>query len=283
MTHEDGDWGDDGGLGPMLDAYAAARLGADPERTGADREAIVARAHARMRVQAVGAGSATRPPAGVLGRFRIPVAVAAASLLLLALVVGGVLAASGPGQPFYGVRLFVEELTLPAAGSQRADAEAARLDERLAEARAAAETGNGAAVTAALEAYRATTDAALAAAGGDPARIARLEARLRLHIAVLQALAESVPNQGSQAIGAAVERTESQILEILAPPSDQPAGPAATPADHGRPDATHAAPGTPAPKPAVTPRPSRSPSPAKSPPDKPRPSARPTPPAKPNP
>jgi hypothetical protein len=174
----------------------------------------------------------------------------AGAWLLIALVAaGGALAASGPGGPLYGARLWIEELALPAAASPRAEAQAGRLEDRLAEAQEGARQGNGAAVTAALEAYRAAADAALATAGEDPTLREHLAAQLGRHVSVLEALAVGVPEHAAAAILAAVERTEARIQEILASPPAATPKPGRTPP--GRPEAT--------PHSAATPKPDRTP------------------------
>ena len=157
MNHLHDDWGDDGGLGPALDAFADGRLRADPERTGLVRARVMAAARAQAR------RSVATPPARrwfVVPRpIRGPV-LAAAGLLLAAALAGGALAGTAPGGPLYGARLWLEEQLLPAAPQARDEAQIDRLDDRLDEARRAAEQGDIAAVVAALEEYRET------AAGG---------------------------------------------------------------------------------------------------------------------
>ena len=293
-NHDRDDWGDDGGLRPQLDAYAEARLRADPEARARSRARVMAEARAasdalRAAASAPAAGplQAQRPGAGgvppasrhrlVFGRFRVPAVVAATLLLVSVLTVGAALAGSGPGGPLYAARLWVEEQTLPTDTAARAEAQVARLDARLGEAAAAAETGNGAAVTAALEAYRAAADAALSGAGADPSRRERLAAQLGRHVAVLETLVPRVPDRASEAIQTAVDRTEDRIQEILAlPPDANPATPKPTPP--GKPEATPKLPATPKPtppgKPEATPKLPATPKPT--PPSKPE-----TPPGKP--
>jgi hypothetical protein len=268
-NHEQDDWGDDGGLRPQLGAYADARLRADPEARARSRANVMAEARAasdaaRMDATAPAARLAASPAQAlprhrsVFGRFRVPAAVAATLLLVGALTVGAALAGSGPGGPFYAARLWVEGLTLPTDADARAEAQVARLEARLAEAAAAAEAGNGAAVTAALEAYRATVEAALGDAGLDPTRREHLAAELGRHVVVLQALVPLVPDRASKAIQAAVDRTEERIQEILAtPPGVTPGKPETPP---GKPAATPKLPATPKPTPA---------GPSKTPPGKP--------------
>jgi hypothetical protein len=277
-NHEQDDWGDDGGLRPQLDAYADARLRADPEARARSRARVMAEARAVAHPRRLAASPVQAMPRhrSVFGRFRVPAAIAATLLLVGALTVGAALAGSGPGGPFYAGRLWVEELTLPTDADARAKAQLARLDARLAEAAAAAQAGNGAAVTAALDAYRATVEAALADASLDPTRREHLAAQLGRNVVVLQALVPLVPDRASDAIEAAVDRTKERIQEILetppgvtpgkpeatpklpATPKPTPAGPSKTPP--GKPEATPKLPATPKPTPA---------GPSKTPPGKP--------------
>jgi len=273
MTNlEQDDWGDDGELRARLDAYAVARLRADPERTGRVRVRVMAAARAVEETRrAQVALSPLVPPHPVpaaphrrvgLPSFRVPAAIAASLLLVGMLAAGAVLAGSGPGGPFYAARLWVEELTLPTDADARAKAQLARLEERLAEAAQAAEAGNGAAVTAALEAYRSTAEAALGSAGADPTRREHLAFELGRHVAVLEALVPQVPGRASEAIQAAIDRTETRIQEILATPPGSTPKPEATPkpTPPGKPEATPALEATPKPTP---------PGPARTPPGKP--------------
>jgi hypothetical protein len=275
------DWGTDGELGSLLDAYAADRLRPDPEAAGRARARVLAE------VRRGAAPRSDRPsPAALPGRprsgwriFRAPAVVAALLLLAGLLAAGAVVAGSGPGGPFYGLRIWAEEMTLPADPAQRAAVELAHLETRLAEARDAAANGNGGAVTAALEAYRRTADAALEAAGDDPGRRERLALRLGLHVAVLEALVGEVPGRASEAIQDAVERSEEKVEEILSREPGKPVGPAGPeatprPTPKPRPEATpkptppgkpEATPGrieaTPRPRPEATSRPTKSPPP----------------------
>jgi len=274
-NHDRDDWGNDGGLRPQLDAYADARLRPDPETRARARARVMAEARVILDARRdVAAAPQRRSPFAMARRPRLRLSLLAGAWLLVALVAaGGAVAGSGPGGPFYGARLWVEELTLPAGADARAEAQADRLEERLAEAQLAARDGNGAAVTAALEAYRAAADAALANAGDDPTRRAHLAAQLGLHVAVLQTLVPLVPGRASEAIQAAVDRTATRIQEILATPSSTPpAKPEATPKP------------TPPGKPVATPRPTPKPSPGR-PEATPKPSlrgpAKPTPPGRP--
>jgi hypothetical protein len=180
---------------------------------------------------------------GLLGRlFRRPALAATAALLGLAVVAGGTVAASGPGGPLYGARLWVETLTLPSDTTARAAAELDHLQARLDDATAAAANGNGDAVTAALDAYRQTLADASSLATGDPSREQHLIAELSRHQAVLEALLHQAPAPAAAAIREAVERTQARIDAITPAPgrpvgSPNPGQPAATP-DQGKPGRT---------------------------------------------
>jgi hypothetical protein len=231
------DWGDDGELGARLDAYAASRL--DPDPAAAARSRAVVMAEAR-RILGAGrtAGDAAGP--GMLGRLlRRPALAATAALLGLAVVAGGTVAASAPGGPLYGARLWVETLTLPSDTTARAAADLDRLQARLDDATAAAANGNGDAVTAALDAYRQTLADALTTAGTDPAREQHLIAELGRHQAVLEALVGRAPTPAAQT---AIQRTTDRIDAITQAPgqpvgSPNPGQPAGTP-DQGKPSRT---------------------------------------------
>jgi hypothetical protein len=105
--------------------------------------------------------------------------------------------AAPPGSPFYNARVAIEVAFLPTQVDQRLASHESHLDERLAEAEAAAARGDFVALAAALDAYQAEVDAAVADIGDDADRLAHLEAELAKHTAVLQALAAKVPEQSS--------------------------------------------------------------------------------------
>src|SRR5664280_186927 len=247
MDRQD-EWDDDGELGARLEAYAESHLEPDPAATARARAAVMAEAN-----RVLGAGRTAREAAGpgLLRRlFQRPALAATAAVLGLAVLAGGAVAASGPGGPLYSARLWVETLTLPSDTTARAAAELDRLQARLDEATAAAASGNGDAVTAALDAYRQTLADAAALAAGDPTREQHLIAELGKHLAVLEALAAGVPANAAAAIQAAVLRTEGNIDAITQLPGQPgenptPGNPNGTP-PLGGPDATQK-PGNPSP------------------------------------
>jgi hypothetical protein len=123
-------------------------------------------------------------------------------------------------------------------------------------------------VTAALEAYRQTAEAAFVAAGVDPGRQEHLVAALGRHVEVLDTLADRVPARAAQAIRAAVERTGTRIEEILSTPPGKPVPPAASPGS-GRPGTGPASGEDPGPSKTPPGKPELSPKPQRTPPGKP--------------
>ncbi len=252
-------------LEELLRRYADERLSLAPEARERLRRRFVIEARRRALGLSALDGDGARqaaPPSGRRWLRRPAAALLAASLALAALA--GAAAASGPGGPLYGVRLWAETLTLPADPQGRAQAELERLEARLSEASAAADRGNGAAVRAALEAYRETVASALQAAGNDLGRAERLEIVLERHQVVLDTLAERLPAPAAEAVTETIERNEATIEKIkshgkpspapgpggtvsppspapsAAPPSEEPGGPPSpkpgrTPPGQGRP------------------------------------------------
>ena len=210
----------DAQLRRRLEAYAATRLTPDPAATSRIRARVLATAHRRADLRHADAGLAVLPEPGspmadVVERRRprrrspwrraLP-AVLAAALTLTA--VAGTALAARPGGALYDARLWLESLTLPSTPTERAVAELHRLDARLREAVAASAAGDAAAVAAALTAYAAIVDEASAGAllSGDEVASAALSAGVARNVAVLQALAGTVPDRAGEAISRAIER-----------------------------------------------------------------------------
>jgi Domain of unknown function (DUF5667) len=197
----------------LLALFAARRLAPRYGALGRIRATLFERARMNGRV----AGSGAVPRRGRATRW-----IAAAGLAAsLALVGAASVVGAGPASPLYDVRLWVEELTLPAAAADRSEAHRQRLEARLEEAEAAAASGNGAAVAAALAAYRAEVDAALADVSGDLSQLDRLEDALTTHLVVLDVLAERVPTQAADAI-AKTEHANSRAVDKI---KEQQGGP----------------------------------------------------------
>jgi hypothetical protein len=139
-----------------------------------------------------------------------------AVLLAAGLLLGGAVAVSAapPDSPLYDARIALENLTLPAAASARAEARVAALQERIKEAKGAANGNNAKAVAAALKAYRASVKDALKEAGDDPAALAALYAALGLHVEALQTIDAANVGDAKSAIDNALEDSQNAVTEI---------------------------------------------------------------------
>jgi hypothetical protein len=198
-----------------LMAYAAFSLSPTPEATARMRARVMEAAVAIPQRPAVSAQqpvslAAYRVRFG--GRSRVLGSLLAAALS--ALLLAGVAFASSPGGPLYGVRLWVETVSLPSEPGARTNADVDRLDARLDEAVGAAQNGNGSATAAALAAYRDILDDALAAAGKIDARNERLEAALTRHQVVLATLLGYAPEPARDALEQAIERSDQAVEGI---------------------------------------------------------------------
>ena len=197
-------------LGRRLAAYAEARLSPDVAAMDRTRARLVARAAARP--AAAASASAGRGSSWTGGGSRVPRIAAAmlAAALVIGLVAGTALAAR-PGGPLYAVRLWVETATLPTDPAARSAADLAHLQARLADVDAAAAAGDHRGVTAALDAYRATIDDAIAA---DPGSDEALKVALSRHLVVLRTLAESVPEEARPAMERAIAASGGALQRI---------------------------------------------------------------------
>jgi len=172
-------------------------------------------------------------------------------------VAGGAMAASQAGGPLYDARVWLEMVTLPGNAADRADAEVARLESRLVELMAAARTGNQSAVAAALAAYEHIADEALASAAGDVAALERISLALGQHVAILEGVAATAPDQAREAIEAniarAIAHNGAAIDRIEATPKATPVGPKATPKTNTTQDKTPKPTAAPTPTPVAAP------------------------------
>jgi hypothetical protein len=209
-----------------LTAYAQFRLSPTPEATARMRARVV---EAAAGIAAPATASATRPVSPSATRARGPISLAAyrsrlggrsrALVALMAaalsvLLLGGVAFASTPGGPLYGVRLWVETVSLPSEPGARTDADVDRLDTRLDEAVGAAQNGNGSATAAALAAYRDILEDTLTAAGKLETRNERLEIALTRHQVVLATLLGYAPEPARDALERAIERSDQAVEDI---------------------------------------------------------------------
>lgn len=209
----------DEAVGRLLHAYAESQS-PDPRAMRRIRDALVARSAAAPANPRPTVRRGT-PPIAPIGAGRQRVLSLLAAVLLVGALSSAALASSGPGGPLYGARLWVESALLPADPDARSVAGLTRLEARLSEAAAGAETGNASAVAAALEAYREALADALSVAGGDLDRETRLELVLARHRLVLHTLAGQLPEAADDGIdraitnaiengNAAVERIEAR-------------------------------------------------------------------------
>jgi len=199
----DRDGTSDAELEERLRAYASERLSPDPAWSASTRAQLVALAERQAPAPAPvaieparrrrDAERAARPVFLAAFRRRAVAGLLAASLAVVSV---GVVFAADPGTALYPARLWLESITLPA----NATGSLGRLDRRIEDAKNAASHGQGAAVSAALEAYRASLLDAIAAAGDDPERLRHLHDELDAHAVVLETLAGSVPAGAGDAI-----------------------------------------------------------------------------------
>lgn len=227
----------------LLEAYAEARLRpagpvlarmrANVLREASLRIAVVA---ADERRAAVGAATSRWG----LPRLQLPRrAMALGMAAALTLGTSAAVLAAPPGSPFYNARVAIELAFLPTQVDQRLASHELHLDERLAEAEAAAARGDLGGVAAALAAYQAEVDAAVADVGDDAARLAHLEAALAKHTAVLQALAARLPEQA--AIEHAIDTSQKAATKL----KEKAAGGKPSAAPGGKPSSEPAGPNTP--------------------------------------
>ena len=221
-------------LEQRLDAYARARLSLAPDAAARIRERVMR--DARRTLASAPSGSGLRVIGGrtistasdrARARLRRGGALLAAAGLTVG-ILGGTVAAAQPGGPLYSARMWAEELTLPADKSERAAAELVRLEARMTEIEAAARSGDRSAVAAAIAAYNAIADEALAEAGADQTRLEGLRVALDRHLATLRAVAAVVPTSANEAIerniDRAVEHNNATLRSIVSTPTPTNAG-----------------------------------------------------------
>lgn len=172
--------------------YADGGLAPDPDQVGRLRGALLAAFAARVSVQ-MAPTRRHRPFRGW--------ALAAVFALLLVGAASLVAAESGPGQPFYALRVAIGSFTLPGQGPARDRGLAAQLDDRLAEAGVAARNGDGRAAEAALNAYLRTLTELTRHGISDPAVLDELHR----HLDTLQALISVTPSQAAEGLRQALD------------------------------------------------------------------------------
>jgi len=173
----------------LIDRYAAARLAPAGETI----------AHGRVATLDAFAATAYRR------RQQRPVlrgwSLAGAFALLLAATSGFVAAQSGPGQPFYGLRLAIGSATLPVGQPAHDRGLAAELDDRLTEVRAATQVGDGRGALAAIHEYLHTLRELARNGVSDPAILALLQR----HEETLKQLLSAAPTQATTGLREALD------------------------------------------------------------------------------
>ncbi len=209
----------DAGLRQRLEAYAGARLSPEPAATTRMRARVLAVAHRESAVSRADASLALVSPGpltvparprhrrGGSAAWRRVASIGLAAAVAVSLAAGTALAAR-PGGALYEVRVWAETITLPSDPSERALAEIGRLNDRLAEAGAAAADGDVAGAEAALRAYQRILAAATTAAllADDPVASAALEAGVARNVIVLTDLMDRLADPAASAIGRAIDR-----------------------------------------------------------------------------
>ncbi|MEO5965084.1 MAG: hypothetical protein ABIR11_06430, partial [Candidatus Limnocylindrales bacterium] len=156
-----------------------------------------------------------------------------AAAVLAGLLVGSTaFATSRAGGPLYEGRLALEELTLPADGPSRLEAELALAQGRLAEIVDGASRDDAGAVAAAVHAYLAVIDE-LGVSTGGPADRALVV--VQQHAAVLEAVLGRVPEQARNGIEQAITHSET-IADTLSAAGTHPnanGGSGGMPTDNG--------------------------------------------------
>jgi hypothetical protein len=201
----------------LLQAYAEARLSPSHPLLTRMRANVLAQAAA---MAALDAAERTFEATAEERRFRWSLArlsvrrraFTMVGVAGLALASTAAVFAAPPGSPFYEARVAVEAALLPTDIDARLAAHEQHIAERLAAAQLAAASGDANALSAALAAYQAEVDAAVADVGLDADRLAHLEAMLAKHVAVLTALEAKVPQEA--AIDHALQSSQKAIEKI---------------------------------------------------------------------
>lgn len=220
----------------LLEAYSEARLQpAGPVLARMRRNVMAQAAAAAMERHPMASVAAAPSPWHLLGfsfpRFQVPVRAAALGFAaVLTLGTSAAVLAAPPGSPFYNARAVLAAMTLPNPDDARLAAHEQYLAERLGAAELAAARGDAGGLVAALAAYQAEVDAALADIGKDADRLAHLEAMLAKHVVILTSLEVTVPEQAS--VDNAIDTSQKAIVKIkekgsksVGKPADRPAKP----------------------------------------------------------
>lgn len=157
---------------------------------------------------------------------------AGAAAMLLIVGAGLATAESGPGEPLYGLRLAIGNVTLPYEGSAHQRGLAGQLDDRLSEVGTAARTGDLPAARAAIDEYLHTLGELSRDGVSDPAILALLQR----HQATLGELLAVAPAQAAEGVQQAIE--DAGNVKGVAPPTESALPRPTPPHDAGQPPAT---------------------------------------------
>jgi hypothetical protein len=197
----------------LIDRYAALRLAPPSDRLANGREVILE--------------SSATDSAPISSRGQNPVlrgwSLAAGFALLLVAGSGLVAAGSGPGQPFYGLRLAIGSATLPVDEPAHDRGLAAQLDDRLTEVRAATRSGDGRGALAAIHEYLTTLNELARNGVTDPAILALLQR----HQDTLHELLTAAPAQATNGVQQALDAAGKAGGAVTHPTPPQGAGPSA--------------------------------------------------------
>jgi hypothetical protein len=231
---------DDRPVAELLDGYARS-LSPDDEALSRMGAAVRAAFAESVTLRDAGPESApSRPGQGVVGwrrrpwsRRRAAAAICAVAILTLS-TVGLATAESGPGQPFYRLRLGIEAVNLPPAGSQnRLVADLGRADSRLDDVASSAATSDWSAAADAASAYvEVMTGVAL------PADMTARGQTLK-HLDDQLARLEQLRAGSHGAETAELDKAIAALCQLLGipvptPPASPTPSPTAHPSDHGR-------------------------------------------------
>lgn len=219
-----GGWSDpeDDGLVGLLDRYAVESFSADGAALARMRGAVMAAfvdAVTPADLDAGSRGAFQFRPRWPFGRSRHVLATAASAIVVLVLATGGLAAAeSGPGQPFYRIRLGLELVNLPPAGTQtRLQADLNRAEARLGDLTGAAASGDWNGAADAAGAYHdVVASLALPAAGTGAGSGASARADLEAQLTRLEVLRSQSRPPETAAIDEAIA-TLAGLLGIPVP------------------------------------------------------------------
>jgi hypothetical protein len=202
----------------LLEAYADVRLAPPGPVLARMRTAVLAQAATSAATQRrLAEDRASKRSRWILPRLQLPRrAFALGMAATFTMATGAAVMAAPAGSPFFNARIVLETAFLPNQVDARLASHEQHLDQRLAEADAAAARGDVVALEAALAAYRAEVDSVVGDTTDDLDKLAHLEAVLAKHVATLEALAARLPNQtaSGNAVEHAIDTSEKAVTKL---------------------------------------------------------------------